>query len=203
MKRIAIFTGSSPGTDPGFSDLAAEVGRELAARGIGVVYGGGRAGLMGALADGAREAGGEVIGVIPRSMVDREWAHDGITELHVCETMHQRKAIMAEKADAFLALPGGLGTLEEIFEVWTWRQLRFHRKPVGFLNAGGFWSPLLNALDSIAASGFLSALALGDIVVEQELPAALEALAIKAQPDQQPPLPAAGQIAGKTGQPAT
>ncbi|MFC5834173.1 TIGR00730 family Rossman fold protein [Nonomuraea insulae] len=176
MKRIAIFAGSSSGADPGFADLAAAVGRELAGRGIGVVYGGGRAGLMGALADGAREAGGEVIGVIPRSMVEREWAHDGITELHVCETMHQRKAIMAEKADAFLALPGGLGTLEEIFEVWTWRQLGFHHKPVGFLNAGGFWSPLLNALDAIAASGFLSALALGDIVVEQELPAALEAL---------------------------
>ncbi|KAB8197461.1 TIGR00730 family Rossman fold protein [Nonomuraea phyllanthi] len=176
MKRIAIFTGSSSGAHPDFSDLAAAVGRELAGRGIGVVYGGGRAGLMGALADGARAAGGEVIGVIPRSMVEREWAHDGITELHVCETMHQRKAIMAEKADAFLALPGGLGTLEEIFEVWTWRQLGFHRKPVGFLNARGFWSPLLNALDAIAAGGFMSALALQDIVVEHELPAALEAL---------------------------
>ncbi|WP_433445456.1 TIGR00730 family Rossman fold protein [Nonomuraea sp. CA-141351] len=136
----------------------------------------GRAGLMGAVADGAREVGGEVIGVIPRSMVDREWAHDGIAELHVCETMHQRKAIMAEKADAFLALPGGLGTLEEIFEVWTWRQLGFHRKPVGFLNANGFWSPLLNALNAIVAGGFLSALAMEDIIVEQELPAALEAL---------------------------
>ncbi|MET9251699.1 TIGR00730 family Rossman fold protein [Nonomuraea sp. NPDC003709] len=176
MKRIAIFTGSLSGADPGFSDLAVGVGRELAGRGIGVVYGGGRAGLMGAVADGAREAGGEVIGVIPRSMVDREWAHGDITELHVCETMHERKSIMAEKSDAFLALPGGLGTLEEIFEVWTWRQLGFHRKPVGFLNANSFWSPLINALDTIVASGFLSAVALEDIVVEQELPAALEAL---------------------------
>ncbi|WP_182898931.1 TIGR00730 family Rossman fold protein [Microbispora sp. H10830] len=176
MKRIAIFTGSSPGADSGYAEVAADVGRELARRGIGVVYGGGRAGLMGAVADGARQAGGEVIGVIPREMVDREWAHHGITELHVCETMHERKAMMAEKADAFLALPGGLGTLEEIFEVWTWRQLGFHRKPVGFLNANGFWSPLLRALDAIVAGGFLSVVALEDIVVEQELPAALEAL---------------------------
>ncbi|MEW9552026.1 TIGR00730 family Rossman fold protein [Nonomuraea sp. NPDC050783] len=178
MKRIAIFTGSTPGAASAFSDLAAGVGRELATRGIGVVYGGGRAGLMGAVADGALKAGGEVIGVIPRSMVEREWAHDGITELHVCETMHERKAIMADKSDAFLALPGGLGTLEEIFEVWTWRRLGFHRKPVGFLNAGGFWTPLLAALDTIAADGFLSPAAMRDVVVERDLPAALEALSL-------------------------
>ncbi len=176
VKRIAIFAGSSSGAAPQFAGLAAAVGRELAIRGVGVVYGGGRAGLMGAVADGARAAGGEVIGVIPRSMVEREWAHGGLTELHVCETMHERKAIMAEKADAFLALPGGLGTLEEIFEVWTWRQLGFHTKPVGFLNTGGFWTPLIAALTAMSASGFLSATTMSDVVVEEELSAALEGL---------------------------
>jgi uncharacterized protein (TIGR00730 family) len=176
VERIAIFTGSSLGAEPRFAELAVAVGRELAMRGLGVVYGGGRAGLMGAVADGAREAGGEVVGVIPRSMVEREWAHGGLTELHVCETMHERKAIMAEKADAFLALPGGLGTLEEIFEAWTWRHLGFHTKPVGFLNTAGFWTPLLSALAAVSASGFLSAKTMSDVVVEEELPAALEEL---------------------------
>ncbi|HEY2792559.1 MAG TPA: TIGR00730 family Rossman fold protein, partial [Micromonosporaceae bacterium] len=135
MRRLAVFIASSDGSDPAYAALAADVGAELVRRGIGLVYGGGRRGLMGVLADSALKAGGEVVGVMPRGMVNREWAHEGVTELVICDSMHERKAIMAERADAFAALPGGLGTLEEIFEVWSWRQLGFHAKPVGFLDA--------------------------------------------------------------------
>src|ERR1700754_2023529 len=155
MRRLAVFLASSDGHDPAYVELAASVGTELARQGIGLVYGGGRRGLMGVVADSALKAGGEVIGVMPRSMVEREWAHEGVTELLICDSMHERKALMAERADAFVALPGGLGTLEEIFEVWSWRQLGFHAKPVGFLDAGGFWTPLLRALRDIVDSGLL------------------------------------------------
>ncbi|MDT0269624.1 TIGR00730 family Rossman fold protein [Streptomyces sp. DSM 44915] len=176
MRRLAVFLASSNGTDPVHVELAAAVGAELAARGIGVVYGGGRSGLMGVLADSALRAGGEVVGVMPRSMVEREWAHDGVTELLLCDSMHERKAMMADRADAFVALPGGLGTLEEIFEVWSWRQLGFHAKPVGLLDAGGFWAPLLAALRGIADSGFLAAATLDDLAVAPALPELLDAL---------------------------
>jgi uncharacterized protein (TIGR00730 family) len=180
VKRIAVFIGSTNGLDQGYVDLAHEVGGELAGHGLGVVYGGGRSGLMGALADGVLAAGGEIIGVIPQSMVEREWARDDITELHVCKSMHERKALMADKADAFLALPGGLGTLEEIFEVWSWRRLGFHDKPVGFLDAGGYWTPLVDALRGIVAAGFLSPAALDDVVVDADLDAVLKGLAERA-----------------------
>lgn len=176
MRRLAVFLASSDGHDPAHAVLAAGVGTELARRGIGLVYGGGRRGLMGVVADSALKAGGEVIGVMPRSMVEREWAHEEVTELLICDSMHERKAIMAERADAFVALPGGLGTLEEIFEVWSWRQLGFHAKPVGFLDAGGFWTPLLGALRGIVDSGFLRASTLDDLAVAADLPSLLEAL---------------------------
>ncbi|MFI5658523.1 TIGR00730 family Rossman fold protein [Streptomyces sp. NPDC051684] len=176
MRRLAVFLASSSGIDPAHTELAAAVGAELARRGIGLVYGGGRRGLMGAIADSALKAGGEVIGVMPRSMVEREWAHEGVTELLMCDSMHERKALMADQADAFVALPGGLGTLEEIFEVWSWRQLGFHAKPVGFLDAGGFWSPLLGALRGIADSGLLPAATLDDLAVAPDLPGLLAAL---------------------------
>lgn len=176
MRRLAVFIASSDGNDPAYTELAVAVGTELGRRGIGLVYGGGRRGLMGALADAALEAGGEVIGVIPRSMFEREWAHESVTELLVCDSMHERKALMAEHADAFAALPGGIGTLEEFFEVWSWRQLGFHAKPVGFLNAAGFWTPLLDALHGIAASGFLPASTLEDLAVAPDLPALLDEL---------------------------
>ena len=176
MRRLAVFLASSDGHDPAHAELAAAVGTELARRGIGLVYGGGRRGLMGVLADSALQAGGEVIGVIPRSMVEREWAHQKVTRLLICDTMHERKALMAEHADAFAALPGGLGTLEEIFEVWSWRQLGFHAKPVGFLDAGGFWTPLLDALRGIADSGFLPAATWEDLAVAPDLPGLLAAL---------------------------
>ncbi|MGW8989681.1 LOG family protein [Streptomyces zhihengii] len=176
MRRLAVFLASSDGHDPAYAELAAGVGAELARGGIGLVYGGGSTGLMGVLADAALEAGGEVIGVMPRSMIEREWAHDGVSELVICDSMHERKAIMADRADAFAALPGGLGTLEEIFEVWSWRQLGFHTKPVGLLDAGGFWTPLLSALRGISDTGFLAASTLDDLAVAPDLPGLLEAL---------------------------
>ena len=176
MRRVAIFLGSADGHDPAHAELAIGVGKELARRGIGIVYGGGRRGLMGTIADSALEAGGEVVGVMPTSMVEREWAHEDVTELVTCDSMHERKALMADRADAFVALPGGLGTLEEIFEVWSWRQLGFHSKPVGFLDAGGFWTPLLDALQGLVDSGFLDASTLRDAAVAPDLPGLLDAL---------------------------
>ncbi|WP_017539625.1 LOG family protein [Nocardiopsis halophila] len=176
MRRVAVFLGSTDGHDPAHADLAAGTGKELARRGIGIVYGGGRKGLMGTVADSALKAGGEVIGVIPKTMVEREWAHEDVTELITCDSMHERKALMADRADAFLALPGGLGTLEEIFEVWSWRQLGFHSKPVGFLDAGGFWTPLLDALQGLVDSGFLADATLRDAAVAPDLPGLLDAL---------------------------
>ncbi|MFK0174023.1 TIGR00730 family Rossman fold protein [Streptomyces sp. NPDC090306] len=176
MRRVAVFLASSSGHDPAHAALAAAVGSGLARRGIGLVYGGGRRGLMGVVADSALEAGGEVVGVMPRSMVEREWAHEGVTELVRCDSMHERKAIMAEYSDAFVALPGGLGTLEEIFEVWSWRQLGFHTKPVGFLDAGGFWTPLLGVLRGLVDSGFLPAPTLDDLAVAADLDGLLESL---------------------------
>ena len=134
--RLCVFCGASPGRTPAYAALAREVGTGLAARGIGIVYGGGRVGLMGALADAALAAGGEVVGVIPRRLVDRELAHPGLTELDVVDTLHERKARMAELADGFIALPGGLGTLEELAEVASWAQLELHRKPIGLLGPG-------------------------------------------------------------------
>ncbi len=156
---------------------AYDVGRGLAERGIGLVYGGGGYGLMGALADGALNAGGEVIGVIPRSMVEREWGREDLTELHVVETMHERKALIAELSDAFLALPGGIGTLEEIIEMWSWRQIGFNDDPVGFLDIGDFWRPLLVALQSMVAAGFVRQEVLDDAVVADTLDGALAGLA--------------------------
>ena len=156
LTRICVFCGASPGREPGYRELASGTGRQLALRGIGVVYGGGRVGLMGALADGALTAGGEVIGVIPRGLVDRELAHPNVTELRVVETLHERKAIMAELANAFIALPGGLGTLEELSEVLSWAQLDLHRKPCGILDPVGYFGDLLAFLDHAVSEGFLA-----------------------------------------------
>lgn len=177
LRRVAVFCGSSAGTDPRLGSRSYEIGRELAERGIGLVYGAGGFGLMGELAQGALDAGGEVIGVIPRSMVEREWGRADLTELHVVETMHERKALMAQYADAFLCLPGGLGTLEEIFEVWSWRQIGFNDDPVAFLNLDGFWTPLLGALDGLVEAGFIRRDVLDDLVVADTLDAALAGLA--------------------------
>jgi uncharacterized protein (TIGR00730 family) len=151
---VAVFCGSSPGSDPVYMSAARAVGRTLAERGIGVVFGGGHVGLMGAVADAALEAGGHVTGVIPRSLHDREVAHGTVSELFVVETMHERKTIMADRADAFLALPGGPGTLEEITEQWTWAQLGIHEKPCGFLNIEGYYDPLVALVGNMRDRGF-------------------------------------------------
>jgi len=156
VRRICVFCGASPGRGTTYVELAESVGAGLAARGIGLVYGGGRVGLMGALADAALAAGGQVIGVIPRRLVDRELAHQGLTELHVVGSLHERKAKMAELADGFIALPGGLGTLEELAEVASWAQLELHDKPIGLLGAG-YWEPLLTWLDRAVAEAFIAA----------------------------------------------
>jgi uncharacterized protein (TIGR00730 family) len=156
LRRICIFCGSSPGRDPAFVAAARAVGTHLAERGIGVVYGGSRVGLMGAVADAALDAGGEVIGVIPQSLVDRELAHTGLTALRTVGTLHERKAVMAELSDAFIALPGGLGTLEELAEVTSWAQLGLHGKPIGLLDVGDYWDPLLAWLDRAVETGFLA-----------------------------------------------
>jgi uncharacterized protein (TIGR00730 family) len=177
LRRVAVFCGSSAGTNPDLSHYSYEVGRDLANRGLGLVYGAGGFGLMGAVSQGALDVGGEVIGVIPRSMVDREWGRSDLSELHVVETMPERKALMSQYADAFLCLPGGLGTLEEIFEVWSWRQIGFNDDPVGFLNIDGFWTPLLRALDGLVDAGFLRREVMDDLVVAENLDEALRGLA--------------------------
>jgi uncharacterized protein (TIGR00730 family) len=156
IRRICVFCGASPGRDPAYLELAAAVGAGLAKRGIGVVYGGGRVGMMGAVADAALGAGGEVIGVIPRRLVDRELAHGGLTEQHVVDTLHERKADMAALSDGFIALPGGLGTLEELAEVASWAQLGLHAKPIGLLGPAGYWDALLGWLDHAVAEGFIA-----------------------------------------------
>ncbi|HTM20480.1 MAG TPA: TIGR00730 family Rossman fold protein [Kofleriaceae bacterium] len=155
MQRICVFCGSNTGGRPSYAALARALGGELARRKIGLVFGGGRVGLMGAIADATLEAGGEVIGVIPRALATKELAHDRVTTLHVVDSMHQRKAKMAELADGFIALPGGLGTLEELFEVLTWAQLGIHAKPVGLLDADDYYAPLLHFLDHARDHGFI------------------------------------------------
>jgi uncharacterized protein (TIGR00730 family) len=155
-RRICVFCGSSPGRDPAYLAAARTVGSRLAERGIGVVYGGSRVGLMGAVADAALDADGEVIGVIPQGLVDRELAHTGLTELRTVGTLHERKAVMAELSDAFIALPGGLGTLEELAEVTSWAQLGLHAKPIGLLDVDDYWDDLLAWLDHAVETGFLA-----------------------------------------------
>ena len=155
IRSLCVYCGSSVGRDPAHQEAAAAVGRLLAAHGVRLVYGGGAVGLMGVLADAVMDAGGEVFGVIPKGLFSNEVGHPGITELVEVDSMHVRKQRMAEEADAFLALPGGLGTLEELAEITTWAQLGIHAKPVGVLDLDGFWEPLLRFLDGAVESGFL------------------------------------------------
>jgi uncharacterized protein (TIGR00730 family) len=169
---LCVYCGSRHGTGAAFVDLAARVGRWIGEHGGQLVYGGGNNGLMGVLADATLAAGGRVVGVIPRALVEREFAKRDCTELHVVDNMHQRKGLMAERADAFLALPGGIGTFEEFFEAWTWRQLGYHDKPIGLLNAGGYYEPLLAFLRSSVQHGFMSDWQMELLMVGQD-PAAL------------------------------
>jgi uncharacterized protein (TIGR00730 family) len=155
MKSVAVYCGSSSGNQEEYTQQAQAMGRELARRGLTLVYGGGCVGLMGVIADAVLAEGGRVIGVIPQFLADKEVAHRNCTELHVVETMHQRKLLMADLADGFVAMPGGFGTLEELFEVLTWGQLGLHGKPVGLLNTLGFYDALLGLLDHMSAEAFL------------------------------------------------
>ena len=165
MRRVCVFCGASSGRVPAYADAARGFGAALAARGLGLVYGGGRVGLMGAVADGALAAGGEVIGVIPQELVDRELAHDGVTELRVVGSLHERKALMAELSDAFVALPGGFGTLDELMEQLTWSQLGLHDKPVALFDVEGYWRPLIELARHATEEGFVRESDLASIAV--------------------------------------
>ena len=173
---ICVYCGSRPGNQPEFAALATQVGTWIGAHGGQLVYGGGRNGLMGVVADATLAAGGRVIGVIPKALVEKEWAHNGCTELHIVETMHDRKRIMAEHADAFLALPGGIGTLEEFFEVWTWRQLGYHDKPIGLLNMAGYYDHLLAFLHASVRDGFMNEWLMDLVSTDSSATALLETL---------------------------
>lgn len=155
MNAVCVFCGSNFGNGERYTEAARETGETIARAGLKLVYGGARVGLMGTVADGALEAGGEVIGVLPKALQEKELAHEGLSELHIVDSMHERKATMAELSDAFIALPGGAGTLEELFEIWTWGQLGLHRKPCGFLNTAGFYDQLLGFLDLQRDEGFV------------------------------------------------
>ncbi len=156
LQRVCVFCGSRPGVRPAYVEAGRALGALLAARGITLIYGGASVGVMRAVADAALEAGGKVIGVIPRALVDKEVAHAGLTELRVVATMHERKAMMADLSDAVIALPGGFGTFDELFEILTWSQLGMHRKPIGLLDVAGFYAPMVAFLDHVAREGFLS-----------------------------------------------
>ena len=155
MKRICVFCGAHTGNDPAYARAAAETARAIVGAGYGVVYGGGGIGLMAVVADAALAAGGEVVGVIPHALAKTEHAHDGLTQLHVVQTMHERKALMERLSDAFVALPGGYGTMDEFCEMLSWRQLRIHDKPLGLLNVLGYYDALLALFDSMVDRGFL------------------------------------------------
>ena len=183
VKRVCVFCGSSVGVKAVYAEAAREMGRLLASKQIGLVYGGGNVGLMGVIADAALEAGGEVIGVIPRALSDREIAHTGLTHLHVVDSMHTRKAMMAELSDAFIAMPGGVGTFEEFFEAVTWTQLGLHRKPCGLLNVDGFYTPLVQFIDQAVTEGFIRPAHRKIIVVDDEPVRLLEVLSTIDLPD--------------------
>jgi uncharacterized protein (TIGR00730 family) len=168
IRRLAVFCGSNPGARPEYVEAARSFGKLLADRGIGIVYGGSNVGLMAALADAISEEGGDIIGVIPRMLVDREVANTTLADLRIVDSMHERKRMMAELADGFVALPGGIGTLEEFFEIWTWGQLGMHDKPCGLLNVAGYFDPLLQFLDRAVEEKFVREVHRGMVVVESD-----------------------------------
>lgn len=176
MKAIAVYCGASPGNDPMYADRARDLARVLVERNIGLVYGGGKVGLMGVIADAVLAAGGTVVGVIPEALMEKELGHGGVTELHVVQTMHERKALMSELSDGFIALPGGYGTLEELFEVITWAQLGIQCKPCGLLNVGGYYNSLLALLDHATDRGFIREMHRGLVAVDDDPVGLLEKL---------------------------
>ena len=169
MRRLAVYCGSSMGADPAFAEAARALGREMARRDIGLVYGGGRLGLMGTVADAVLGAGGEAYGVIPQALIDLEVAHTGLTELHIVTTMHERKAMMTDLTDAFVALPGGIGTLDELFEAWSWNALGYHAKPFALLNVAGFWDDLVGLMDHVTQNGFMSPARRAQLLVASDI----------------------------------
>lgn len=187
MRSICIFCGSSPGNRPEYLQLARATGRLIAERGLTLVYGGGKVGLMGAVADAALAAGGRVVGIIPQMLLDREVGHPGLSELHVVGTMSERKLMMLELSDAFLTLPGGIGTLDELFEAWTWTQLGLHDKPSGLLNYRGYYDALIQFFDLAVAEGFQRPRHRAALLVDTEAEGLLDQLQAAATP----PSPAA------------
>ncbi len=177
MNSLCVFCGSNPGASPAYGEAAARLGRTLAGRGLTLVYGGGRVGLMGVAADAALAAGGKVTGVIPEALATRELAHGGLSDLQVVGSMHERKARMSELSDGFIALPGGIGTLEEWFEVWTWSQLGFQPKPCALLNVAGYYDHLLAFLDHMTAERFLTGVHRGMAIVDDDPERLLDRLA--------------------------
>jgi len=177
VSSVCVFCGSNGGADPAYLEAAATTGRALAERGLRLVYGGGKVGMMGAIADAALAAGGDVVGVIPQQIFDLEIGHEGVSDLRVVRSMHERKALMAELADAFVALPGGIGTFEELFEVYTWAQLGLHRKPLGLLDVAGYYAPLEGMLDHAVEQRFLRPETRAMLVRDDSLDALLERFA--------------------------
>ena len=176
VRRLAVYCGSATGSSPVFAEATRATAAAMVGRGVDLVYGGGRLGLMGLIADTVLEGGGRVYGVIPRALVNLEVAHTGLTELHTVETMHERKATMTDLADAFLALPGGIGTLDELFEAWSWNALGYHKKPFCLLNVEGYWDGMVEFIDHATASGFLSAQRREQLLVAETPEEALELL---------------------------
>lgn len=185
-RRICVFCGAHAGRDAAYAEGARALGAAIAREGRTLVYGGGDVGLMGVVADAALAAGGEVIGVIPQALVDREIAHRGVTTLHVVQSMHERKQLMADLADAFVVLPGGIGTLEEFFEIWTWGQLGLHGKPYGILNVAGYYDALLDFLAHAEREGFIRAAQRGAVAMEVEPAVLLARLDVMASPEVPP-----------------
>ena len=183
---VCVYCGSRPGDNPAFAQAAVAVGQWIGAHGGQLVYGGGRGGLMGTVAEATRLAGGRVVGVIPQALVDKELANRLCDELHIVQTMHERKALMAERSDAFVALPGGIGTFEELFEVWTWRQLGYHNKPVGLLNVAGYYDGLLEFLQTSVASGFMGDWQMDLLSAATDTGELMRRLVQSAGPDQAP-----------------
>ncbi len=177
MKRLAVYCGSASPTNPVYVEAARSVGDALAKRGIGLIYGGGRLGLMGAIADAAMAAGGEVIGIIPQALVDAEVAHHGCTELRVVSSMHERKALFTDLSDGFIALPGGVGTMDELWEAISWSQLGYHEKPVGLLNVAGFYDGLIAFNAHMIKVGFIRAQHAGIMLAERDLGSLLDRMA--------------------------
>lgn len=176
MQRLCVFCGANPGKQPCYIEQARALGTAIAKTGITLIYGGAGVGLMGALADAALEAGGEVIGIIPQALMEKEVGHIRLTQMHVVNSMHQRKALMAEMTNGFIALPGGIGTMEELFEVWTWAQLGYHDKPCALLNVEGYYNPLIRFIDQMTHQGFIRPEHRDMLIVAPDIPALFKRL---------------------------